>query len=154
MKTSILSGGCVNLEELASRLGGEILNIGKPVKTVKQAVRETKSAPKQIIKSLIFISEKEPLLVIVDGDSKVSLEKLKNIFGDVRLAKPKEVKELTGYEVGGVPPVGIALRTIVDPKVLENDYVIGGGGSIDKLMKISPKKIVEHQRAEIIDVSL
>jgi len=144
----------VNLEELASRLGGEILNIGKPVKTVKQAVRETKSAPKQIIKSLIFISEKEPLLVIVDGDSKVSLEKLKNIFGDVRLAKPKEVKELTGYEVGGIPPVGIALRTIVDPKVLENDYVIGGGGSIDKLMKISPKKIVEHQRAEIIDVSL
>ncbi|WP_293254102.1 YbaK/EbsC family protein [Palaeococcus sp. (in: euryarchaeotes)] len=144
----------MNLEELASRLGGEILNIGKPVKTVKQAVRETKSAPKQIIKSLIFISEKEPLLVIVDGDSKVSLEKLKNIFGDVRLAKPKEVKELTGYEVGGVPPVGIALRTIVDPKVLENDYVIGGGGSIDKLMKISPKKIVEHQRAEIIDVSL
>ncbi|WP_456321123.1 aminoacyl-tRNA deacylase [Palaeococcus sp. (in: euryarchaeotes)] len=144
----------MNLEELASRLGGEILNIGKPVKTVKQAVRETKSAPKQIIKSLIFISEKEPLLVIVDGDSKVSLEKLKNIFGDVRLAKPKEVKELTGYEVGGIPPVGIALRTIVDPKVLENDYVIGGGGSIDKLMKISPKKIVEHQRAEIIDVSL
>ncbi|RLF87708.1 hypothetical protein DRN43_07125, partial [Thermococci archaeon] len=133
---------------------GDILNIGTPGKTGEQAVRETKSAPKQIIKSLIFISEKEPLLVIVDGDSKVSLEKLKNIFGDVRLAKPKEVKELTGYEVGGIPPVGIALRTIVDPKVLENDYVIGGGGSIDKLMKISPKKIVEHQRAEIIDVSL
>lgn len=144
----------MNLEELASVLGGKILNIGKPVKTVKQAVRETKSTPKQIIKSLVFIGENEPILVIVDGESKVSLEKLEAIFGNVRLARPKEVKELTGYEVGGVPPVGIALRTIVDPKVLENEYVIGGGGSTDKLMKISPKKIVEYQKAEIMDISL
>jgi len=144
----------VKLLEIVRELQGEILNIGKPVKTVQQAVRETYANPAQIIKSLVLLSEKGALLVIVDGESKVNLEKLSKIFGKVRFASPKEVKKLTGYEVGAVPPVGIPFRTIVDPKVLKNEYVIGGGGRIDRLIRISPEKIVEYQRALIMDVSL
>ena len=142
-----------NLEKLIIELGGEIINVGKPVKTVKQAVKATDSKPKQIIKSLLFISEKEgPILVIVDGESKVDLDKFAKIFGRVRLATPEEVKKITGFEVGAVPPVGVKVKTIVDPKVLENKFVIGGGGRIDKLSRLEPKKIVEFQNAEIIDI--
>mgnify|MGYP000117780959 CR=1 FL=1 len=66
----------VNLEELIKKLGGEIINVGKPVKTVERAVKATGSKPEQIIKSLLFISEKEgSILVIVDGKSKVDLNK-------------------------------------------------------------------------------
>nr|WP_206205830.1 YbaK/EbsC family protein [Thermococcus sp. Bubb.Bath] len=133
-------------------MGAEILDIGRPVKTVEQGVQETGASPRQVIKSPVIISEKGPLLVIVDGESKVSMEKLGKLFGKCRFAKPKEVKELTGYEAGGVPPVGIPLRTIVDSKVLENEYVVGGGGAIDRLLKIRPQKIVEYQKAEVLDV--
>jgi len=143
----------VNLEELIRKLGGEIINVGKPVKTVEQAVKATGSRPEQIIKSLLFISEKEgPILVIVDGKSKVDLNKLERMFGKVRLATPEEVRQITGFEVGAVPPVGVEVKTIVDPKVLENEFVIGGGGSIDKLSKLNPEKIVECQKAEVVDV--
>lgn len=142
----------MGLEEIVESLGGEIINVGKPVKTVTQAVKATKASPRQIIKSLVLISEKGPILAIVDGESKVSLEKIKQHFGEVRLATPEEVKEITGFEVGGVPPVGIGIKTIVDPRVLENEFVIGGGGRIDKLCKLSPKKIVEYQKAEIIEI--
>jgi len=142
----------MGLEEIVESLGGEIINVGKPVKTVTQAVKATKASPRQIIKSLVLISEKGPILAIVDGESKVSLEKIKQHFGEVRLATPEEVKEITGFEVGGVPPVGINIKTIVDPRVLENEFVIGGGGRIDKLCKLSPKKIVEYQKAEIIEI--
>ncbi|WP_232461738.1 aminoacyl-tRNA deacylase [Thermococcus pacificus] len=140
------------LEEIAKELGAEILEVGRPVKTVEQATRETGTSPKQVIKSLVIISEREPLLVIVDGESRVDMGKLERLFGKCRFAKPEEVKELTGYEVGGVPPVGVPLRTIVDPKVLENEYVIGGGGAIDRLLRIEPQKIVEYQGAEVVDV--
>jgi len=140
-----------SFEELIEKLGGEIINVGKPVKTVEQAVKETVSKPKQIIKSLLFISEKEPILVIVDGESKVDLNKLAKIFGKVRLATPKEVKRITGFEVGAVPPVGI-IKTIVDSKILGNEFVIGGGGRIDRLSKLDPEKIVEYQKAVIVDV--
>lgn len=41
---------------------------------------------------------------------------------------------------------------MVDPKVLENEIVIGGGGRIDRLSRLNPEKIVEYQRARVIDV--
>jgi len=141
------------LEELIKKLGGEILNVGKPVKTVEQAVKATNTSPDVIIKSLLFVSEKGPILVIVDGESKVDLKKLSKRFGLVRFADPEEVKKITGYEIGAVPPVGVEVHTIVDQKVLEKDFVIGGGGAIDKLSKLDPRKIVEYQKAEIMDVS-
>ncbi len=141
------------LDELIKELGGEILDVGKPVKTVEQAVKATNSSPDVIIKSLLFISEKEPILVIVNGKSRVDINKLSKHFGSVRLATPEEVKEITGYEVGAVPPIGVKVHTIVDPRVLEKDFVIGGGGAIDKLLKLDPRKIVEYQKAEVIDIS-
>ena len=143
-----------NLEELIRKLGGEIINVGKPVKTVEQAVKATDLKPKQIIKSLLFISEEEPVLVIVDGESRVDLNKLAKIFGKVRLATSEEVKQITGFEVGAVPPVGVEVKTIVDPKVLENKFVVGGGGRMDRLSKLSPEKIVEYQKAIIVDVKV
>ena len=141
-----------DLEELLRRLGGEIIDVGRPVKTVSQAVKATNSNPKQIIKSLLFISEKGPVLVIVDGVSRVDINKLAKVFGKVRLATPKEVEQITGFEVGAVPPVGVRVETVVDPKVLENEIVIGGGGRTDRLSRLNPEKIVEYQRARIIDV--
>ncbi|MCA6213890.1 nucleotide pyrophosphohydrolase [Thermococcus bergensis] len=144
----------IRVEEIVKELGGEIIEPKGEVKTVEQVVKLLGVSPENIIKSLVFIvNESEPILVIVDGKSKVSLEKLRNIFGNVRMAKPKEVEEITGYKVGEVPPVGIPIKTVVDKKLVEKEFVIGGGGRIDRLSRLSPKKIVEFQKAEVLDVS-
>ena len=143
-----------NLENIIRELGGEVIDLDVPVKTVSQAAEAVKVSPKNIIKSLICIVEEgEPVLVIVTGDSKVDLDKLSRLFGSVRLASPNEVKEITGFEVGGIPPVGLDIKTVVDRKVLENDYVYGGGGCIMRLSKLDPRKIVEYQGAEILNIS-
>ncbi len=113
-------------------------------KILEQATRKTGASPKQMIKSLVIISEREPLLVIVDGEPRVDMKKLEKPFGKCRFAKPEEVKELTEYEVKGIP-----LRTVVDPRVLKNDYVIDGGSAVDKLLKIRAQKIVKYQKAEV-----
>lgn len=141
-------------ESLVKRLGGEVLKLKEPVKTVKQASKATGADPGQIIKSMLLISEKEgAILAIVDGRSRVDLGKLSPKFGRTRLASPREVKKITGYEVGELPPIGVPVKTVIDPKVLEKSYVIGGGGTIDKLIKIDPKKILEVQRAEVMNIS-
>ena len=142
----------MGLEELVRSLGGEMIEVGRPVKTVAQAVEATGVSPSQIVKSLVLISERGPLLAVVDGKSKISLGKLSRRYGRVRLATPREVRELTGFEAGGVPPVGVSIETVVDPRVLENDYVVGGGGRVDRLCRLDPRKIVEHQKAEVIDI--
>ena len=128
-----------DLWKLVEELGGEIL-------------KATGSDPKQIVKSLLFISEEGPVLVIVDGESRVDINKLAKIFGKIRLATPEEVRRITGFEVGSVPPVGINVRTLVDRRVLENRFVVGGGGRTDMLSRLDPRKIVEYQNAEVVDI--
>jgi len=143
-----------HFNDLILRLGGEILEFGTPVKTVEQAVRATGADAGQIIKAMLLITEKAgAILAIVDGRSRIDLKKVEKRFGKVRLASPRGVKEITGYEVGELPPIGIPLRTLIDPRVLEKSYVIGGGGAVNRLIRIDPRKIVEAQNAEIEDIS-
>ena len=143
----------MDLEDLVQRAGGEILNLEKPVKTVEQAVEASGFPKERIVKSIVLMSREGPILVVARGESRVSFKKLREIVGKVRMAKPEEVLKITGYEVGSVPPVGVDIRTIVDRRVLENDYVLGGGGSHNRLLKIDPGKIVEYQKAEVLDVT-
>lgn len=143
-----------NFLSLAAYLGGEILDIGSSVKTVKEAAEKANVPENQIIKSILFIAPHENILVILCGNSRASIKKLKTVFGAVRLASEKEVREITGFEAGAVPPVGIKIRTIMDREVLEHRFVIGGGGAVNRLLKIDPLKIKEHQNAEIIDIKI
>ena len=144
----------MQFEEIVNELDAKILNIGKEVKTVEQASKELNVSKEMFIKSLLFIS-KEAVLVIVKGNSRVDTKKLKKMFGKIRMANPSEVKEITGFEVGAVPPVlDVTIKTIIDPKVLEEKEVIGGGGDVNKLLKIDPKKIVEWQKAKVVDITL
>ncbi len=143
---------CFN--SLIKKLDLEIIDLNASVRTVKQAAEAMKTDPSNIIKSIVFISEKlGPILVIVTGDSQIDIEKLSNLAGKVRLATPEEVKEFTGFRVGAVPPIGMEIKTIIDRRVLNREYVYGGGGSINKLCKIDPRYIVKYQNAEIVDVS-
>lgn len=143
----------MDVEKLIKSLGGEIIILDKLVKTVGQASRATGMPPSNIIKSLVFITESGPVLVIVPGDKKVNISKLEGIVGKSRLAKPHEVKKFTGFDVGGMPPVGVPLKTLVDESLLNKQYVIGGGGDIYKLCKISINSIINYQKAEIHDIT-
>ncbi|MGC8849267.1 MAG: aminoacyl-tRNA deacylase [Candidatus Bathyarchaeia archaeon] len=149
MPVELLEG---DFEALVRRLGGELLKFDKPVRTVGEAVEASKASLGQVVKSIPFMAGEGPVLVVVDGESRVDLDRLSGILGPVKPATAMEVEEITGFKVGAVPPIGVKVRTIMDPKVLENKYVIGGGGDVDKLLIIDPRKILEYQRAEVLDV--
>ncbi|MDC1028277.1 YbaK/EbsC family protein, partial [Candidatus Pelagibacter sp.] len=61
-----------------------------------------------IVKSLLFSTGDSFVLCLVSGDQRCSLNKLKKIIDkkDVSMAKPDDVKKVTGYTIGGVSPVG------------------------------------------------
>lgn len=141
------------LEEIAKELGAEILEIGRPVKTVEQATRETGVSKKQAIKSLVIVSESGPLLVIVDGESRVSMSKLEKSSESAGSPGRGKSKSLLAMMSEASLQLAFPLKTAIDPKVLENEYVIGGGGTTERLLRIRPEKIVEYQNAEILDVS-
>ena len=126
--------------------------------TVEAAEKQLGVERSKIIKSMLFTDDLgNPILAIVTGDRKVDEEKLAKAIGVKKVwkAKLRMVKEITGYEAGALPPVGHKkpIKTIIDPKVLENNVVFGGGGRVNKLLEIDPKDIVKLTNAEVVRIS-
>jgi len=139
-------------------VNARILMFKKHTMTVEDAEKQLGISRERIIKSMLFVDEKGvPIVGIVTGDKKVSEEKIMKVYGarKVKIARPGAVKSLTGYEVGGVPPVGYkkAVRTFIDPKVMTFDKVYGGGGAINALLEIDPRDIKRLTNAEVVDIS-
>lgn len=149
--------GVKDLASYLKRLGveAELLEFSGTVRTVKDAVRQAGVEASDIVKSLVAVCDGEPMCFIVPGDRRLSVVKVRRTLGcrEVRLAKPVEVLELTGYSVGGMPPVGHGLKTIVDRAVLEKPLVIGGGGDEQHLLKIAPSQVVRLTNARVEDIA-
>ncbi|WP_448578529.1 aminoacyl-tRNA deacylase [Thermosphaera sp.] len=122
--------------------------------TVEAAVKQLGVDPGRIIKTLVLVDEEgNPLVAIIPGNKRLSLDKLSSITGKrLRLAKAREVEKATGYPVGAVPPVGHGLKTYVDREVLNNEAVIGGGGSTHSLLELKTKDLLALTQPIITDI--
>lgn len=77
----------------------------------------------QIVKSLVFVvpraDDLEPVVCLVSGRDRVDVGRLAAVAGapDIRRATAREANDLTGFVIGGIPPIGHARRTrvIMDP---------------------------------------
>jgi len=131
----------------------------------KESVMSSESAASKvdgiIVKSILLICDNEPIICILLGKDKIDFEKIKKELNckEVRLAKAKEVKEVTGYDIGAVPPVGHKqkIKTIVDTKVSklnEDELIYCGGGSHYHLLKIRKDNLMKTlEKVEIKDIS-
>jgi Cys-tRNA(Pro) deacylase len=148
------------LEEFvqALELSAKLIKIDVPTPTVETAANAVGTSPERILKSLVFIVDGKPVLVIASGLQLVDRRTLAKHFKvgrkRVKLADAKTVQTVTGYEVGGVPPIGhlTSLTTVIDEQVLGHAIVYGGGGGIDTLLEIDPKEIIECTKATPIDL--
>jgi prolyl-tRNA editing enzyme YbaK/EbsC (Cys-tRNA(Pro) deacylase) len=137
----------------------EMVRTAVPVPTVTAAAAAMGVECEAIIKSLLFIADGRPVLVIAGGTDRVDKSKLGAVLSvapsGIRLATPGETADLTGYEVGAVPPVGLAtpLPIYVDRRVAARETVYGGGGSDLALIRISPADILALNGATLVDVT-
>lgn len=122
-----------------------------------EASRELKIDLKKIVKTVLFIADgKQPIIIIVRGDKRVDQSKMAKALGykKLRLATPDELRQITGYEPGTLPPVAHKqmIRTVLDEDVMDEDFVYAGGGSLGSSLKIQPKDIARLQSALILKV--
>ena len=107
----------------------KIIALDETARTAKDAASSLKCELGAIVKSLVFKAEGEFLVCLVSGDKRCSLNKLKKILNkkDVAMANANEVKDHTGFSIGGVAPTGYLkkLNTIVDKSLSRFNYVYG-----------------------------
>ncbi|MDK1348106.1 YbaK/EbsC family protein [Streptomyces sp. 378] len=110
----------------------------------------------QICKSLIFAADGVPVLVLMDGSSRVDLELVRKEVGadKVTRAKVDVVRETTGYAIGGVPPFGHRTRTrvLADRSLLEHDVVWAAAGTPYTVFPMAPADLVTHAEGTLVDV--
>ncbi|MGQ9782079.1 MAG: aminoacyl-tRNA deacylase [Nitrososphaeria archaeon] len=140
-----------------NNVDAEIFYFERNTMTVDSAVEQMRVPRDVIVKSILVFNERnEPYMVFVNGDRRVSFDKVARITDSdsIRMAKAKEVKEVTGYEVGGVPPIFYRhnVNSIVDERLLIYDFLVGGGGATHALLKIRPKDIVRLNDAIVADI--
>lgn len=128
-------------------LSAELLILTADTPTVASAAAVLQVTPDQIIKSVLFRTHQEPVLVIACGLSRIDYRKLADYLGisrrQVSIASADEVLAITGYVAGSVPPFGHLqkLRTVVETAVLAQSHVYGGGGEVHALMHLSTAEL-------------
>ena len=110
----------------------------------------------QIAKSILFRSAGgKPVLVIASGINRVDEKKVKALLGEkIERASPDFVKEATGFEVGGVPPLGHASPCVVylDEDLKAYPTLWAAGGTPNAVFEIGFEKLAEMSGATVADV--
>ncbi len=109
-----------------------VIILDSSAKTAIEAAYSLNCEVGAIVKSLLFKTENTFTLFLVSGDKKASLNKIKKNLNikDVSMASPDEVKDITGYTIGGVSPVGHLnkIEILIDHSLVrfENLYAAAG----------------------------
>jgi prolyl-tRNA editing enzyme YbaK/EbsC (Cys-tRNA(Pro) deacylase) len=110
----------------------------------------------QIAKSILFRSASgKPVLVITSGMNRVDEKKVKALLGEkIERASPEFVKEMTGFEVGGVPPLGHANPCVVylDEDLKAYPTLWAAGGTPNAVFEIGFAQLTEMSGAMVADV--
>ena len=109
-----------------------------------------------IIKSLLFRTEDSFTLCLIAGDKRCSLNKLKKIINkkDVSMASPKEVKDQTGYTIGGVSPIGHIkkIQILIDKSLERFKNLYAAAGHPNCIFKIDFKSLQKITNGEIVEL--
>jgi prolyl-tRNA synthetase len=100
---------------------GELEKVRTPgVRTIEQLAQFLQIEPKEIVKTLIYVADGQPVAVLVRGDHDVNEIKVKDYLGaeSIEMADAEAVAAATGAPVGFAGPVGLtAVPVLVDKSV-------------------------------------
>jgi prolyl-tRNA editing enzyme YbaK/EbsC (Cys-tRNA(Pro) deacylase) len=145
------------LEEARARgLDVEVQEFPQGTRTAVDAAAAIGCDVAQIVKSLVFMADDQPLLVLTSGANRVDEGALGRTLGlTLRKATADEVRDATGYAIGGTPPFGHRqpLRVICDRDLMVHQEVWAAAGSPSTVFPIVSARLLEVTEAEMHVVS-
>lgn len=109
------------------------------------------------MKSLVFIADDQPVVVLCSGADRVDEERLRSALGAsvARRATAGEVKAATGFPIGGVAPFAHArpCRVIADVRLLGHERVWAAAGLPDAVFPLAPQLLIDIAGAEIAELA-
>jgi prolyl-tRNA editing enzyme YbaK/EbsC (Cys-tRNA(Pro) deacylase) len=112
----------------------------------------------QIVKSLIFKGKasSKPILVLTSGSNRVDEKRIKAYAGEkIGRAEPDFVREVTGYAIGGVPPIAHLqpMETYLDEDLLQYEVIWAAAGTPNAIFELTPDELQKMTGGMVVQVS-
>jgi prolyl-tRNA editing enzyme YbaK/EbsC (Cys-tRNA(Pro) deacylase) len=141
----------------AAGLSIEVVTLEASARTAQLAADAIGAELGSIVKSLLFLADGSPVLVLVAGDRRADPAKLKQLLGARRamIADADRVKQETGFAIGGVPPLGHLhpLPTWIDRSLERFEMVYAAAGHPHAVFPISYQELVQVTGGHVADVT-
>jgi len=136
----------------------EVMEFDETTRTAPDAANAIGCQVAQIVKSLIFIANGEPVVALVSGANRLDERKLAALRGisrkKVKRPDADTAKTITGFSIGGVPPFGhaSALPVYVDEDLTRFDVVWAAAGTPFAVFAITPDDLVQASHGTVVDL--
>lgn len=134
----------------------DVIVVAETARTAEGAAAAVGCGVGQIVKSLVFLADGEPVLALVSGANRLDVDKLGTVTGAViTRADADAVRAATGYAIGGIPPIGHAtpLPVYCDRDLLTHTTVWAAAGTPDTVFAVPPQALVDATEATVCDLS-
>ncbi|MBO6539471.1 MAG: YbaK/EbsC family protein [Rhizobiaceae bacterium] len=136
----------------------EIRRMGASTRTAEEAAQQCGCTVDQIVKSLIFEGKNDGTLYLflLSGASRLDLAKAAKAAGqELKRADPRDVRDRTGFAIGGVAPIGYdnALPVFADSKIATFEIVWAAAGAHDAVFSSEPNALIKAAGADIADLA-
>ena len=133
----------------------KVMVLASSARTAQEAAESLNTDVGSIVKSLLFKSENNFILCLVSGDRRCSLNKLKKIKQqkDISMANPKSVKEVTGFTIGGVSPIGHLkeVEIFIDNNLKRFQNIYAAAGHPNCVYKVSFENLLKMTSGKVED---
>ncbi|OZI27548.1 cys-tRNA(pro)/cys-tRNA(cys) deacylase [Bordetella genomosp. 7] len=127
-------------------------------KTSAEAAQGLGCQVAQIAKSIIFrrLADNAPVLVIASGVNRVDETKVASLVGELGKADARYVREMTGYAIGGVCPIGHTVKPnmLIDQDLFQYDTLWAAAGHPHAVFPLSPQQLASMTGAPVADIAL
>jgi len=134
----------------------EVVVLDSSARTAKDAAESLKTEVGSIVKSLLLRTKTSFLLCLISGDKRCSLNKIKKILNqkDVSMANADQVKEITGFTIGGVSPIGHLkkIKVYIDQSLSRFINIYAAAGHPHCIFKINFDDLCKISNGEIKDI--
>jgi prolyl-tRNA editing enzyme YbaK/EbsC (Cys-tRNA(Pro) deacylase) len=134
----------------------EVVELADSTRTSAEAAAAIGVDQGQIAKSLLFLVDGEAVLAILSGLDRLDTERLREHVGGSAVARPEaaQVRELTGFPIGGVSPIAPlgSVRVVLDRGLERYDVVWAAAGTPHAVFPTSFAELAKLTGGEVVDV--
>ena len=144
------------VKEAARELGLqiELKTLEDSTATVAEAASALGVEEGQIAKSIVFVMDGEPVMVVASGRHRIDRDKVCDALdcAEGRMASSDEVRAATGFPIGGVPPIGHSLPVVFNTTLLDYEVIYAAGGDGNTLFEVAPRQLAGAVHALVASV--